>query len=433
MSLRTFQEVSGMLSVQDNDLVTKVGRGTLMGEVMRRYWIPILLDWELPGPDCDPVRVRVLGENLVAFRDTSGRIGLLDAACPHRRVSLYFGRNEEHGLRCVYHGWKFDVNGNCVDMPNEPEASNFQHKVKTPAYAVVERGNVVWAYLGPKDQQPPAPDFDWTAVPDANRGVTRVWQECNWVQALEGGIDTSHSSFLHNNDVSDLTQLRTRSTAPILEVEPTDYGYTYSSTRPLSNDEGNYIRTYHYVLPFHQIRASQVGRSGEPSQPKSQGHCWVPMDDENTMVFNWTYTWGDEPLSEPDKALRGTGNELYLDIDVANDFRSFRTRANDYLLDRAVQRTETFTGISGINTQDRALQETMGIIADRSLEKLGTSDRAIIMARKLLVQAVRTVADGGTPLAARTEYYGIRAIDRILPADQRWEVLKPEMYPVAAG
>jgi phthalate 4,5-dioxygenase oxygenase subunit len=403
-----------------------------MGEVMRRYWMPILLDWELPNPDCDPVRVRILGEDLVAFRNTEGKVGLLDAACPHRRVSLYFGRNEQDGLRCVYHGWKFDIDGNCVDMPSEPEVSNFQHKVRTRSYPVHEAGNVVWAYLGPPDQQPPPPTFDWTTVPDTHRGITKIWQECNWVQALEGGIDTSHSSFLHNNDMSDLTLLRNRSTAPVLEVESTDYGYTYSSTRPLNKDEGNYVRTYHYVMPFHQLRASQVGDSGEPTKPKSSGHCWVPIDDYNTMVFNWTYTWGDQPLTEEEKTLRGTGNELYVDIDVENEFRSFRTRANDYLLDRAVQRTQTFTGIAGVNTQDRALQETMGIVADRSLEKLGTSDRAIIMARKLLLNAVKTVEDGGSPPGARGEYYGIRAIDRILPSDQPWQVLKPEMYPVGA-
>lgn len=421
-----------MLATQDNEAITRVGPGTPMGETLRRYWMPILLDWELPGPDCDPVRVRILGEDLVAFRDSSGRLGLLDAACPHRRVSLYFGRNEEGGLRCVYHGWKFDVNGQCTEMPNEPEASNFGHKVKTKSYAVVEMGNVIWAFLGPKDQMPPPPQFEWTMVPDAHRGVTKIRQECNWVQALEGGIDTSHSSFLHNNDLSDKTLLRSRSTAPVLEVEQTNYGYTYSSTRPLNKEEGNYVRTYHYVMPFHQIRAQQVGRSGEHVQPRSSGHCWVPVDDENTLVFNWTYTWSGEPLSEEDRALRGTGNELYVDIDVDNDFRSLRTRANDFLLDREMQRKRNFTGIVGVNTQDRALQETMGLIADRSRERLGTSDRAIIAMRKLLQQAVRTVQDGGSPPGSQDEYYGIRAIDRIIPADQPWQSLKPDMYPVGS-
>jgi phthalate 4,5-dioxygenase oxygenase subunit len=332
-----------MLSTADNQLITKVGPGTPMGDVMRRYWMPIMLDWELAGPDCDPVRVRILGEDLVAFKDTQGRIGLLADACPHRRVSMYFGRNEEGGLRCVYHGWKFDVTGQCVDQPNEPESSRFEQKVKTPAYQTVVRGNVIWAFLGPKEHTPPPPDFDWTVVPDTHRGVTKIWQECNYVQALEGGIDTSHSSFLHNNNMSDKTLLRSRSTSPLLGVTNTDYGYTYSSTRHLSAEEGDFVRTYHYVMPFHQLRANQVGRSGGYNMPKVAGHCWVPIDDENTMVFNWTYTWGEEPLSEDDRTLRGTGNELYVDIDVENQFRSFRTRANDYLLDRDVQRTDTFS------------------------------------------------------------------------------------------
>ena len=421
-----------MLSVQHNETITRVGPGTPMGEVLRRYWIPVLLDWELPGPDCDPVRLKVLGERLVGFKDTSGRIGILADACPHRRVSLYFGRNEENGLRCVYHGWKYDVTGQCVDMPSEPATSNFKDRVKAPAYPTVEAGNVIWAYFGPKDRVPPPPRFEWTTVPDTHRGVTKVLQESNWLQALEGGIDTSHASFLHNNDLSDKTLLRSRSTAPIVEVELTDYGYTYSSTRPLSAEEGNYVRTYHYVMPFHQIRGNQVGHSGGYYMPKSSGHCWVPIDDENTMVFNWTYTWGDEPLSEPAKALRGSGNEMHADIDPANGFRSRRNRDNDWMLDREMQRTQTFTGIVGVNTQDRALQVTMGAIADRSLEKLGTTDRAIIAARKLLLQATATVADGGNPPGSHDEYYGIRAIDRVLPTDEPWQSLKPEMYPAGA-
>jgi len=421
-----------MLSTANNEMITQVGPGTPMGEAMRRYWIPALMDFELPEPDCDPVRVRLLGEDLVAFRDSKGRVGLLPDACPHRRVSLYFGRNEEEGLRCVYHGWKFDVDGICVDQPNEPAESNFQHKVRTRAYKTWEGGNVIWAYLGPASEMPTPPAFEWTTVPDSHRGVTKLIQTCNWVQAVEGGIDTSHSSFLHNNDLSDKSLLRSRSTAPYLEVEQTNYGYTYSSVRPLSAEEGNYVRTYHYVLPFHQLRAGQVGRSGEPVQPRSSGHCWVPIDDQNTMVFNWTFTWDENPLPDKEKRLAGTGNEWDVDID-RKTFRTKRNKENDWLLDRQMQRTENFTGIVGVNTQDRALQETMGTIADRSQEHLGTSDRAIIAMRKLLQEAIRVNADGGTPRGSQGEFVGIRAIDRILPADQPWSVLKPDMYPATAG
>ncbi len=421
-----------MLSAQNNELITRVGPGTPMGDALRRYWLPILMDFELPEPDCDPVRVRLLGEDLVAFRDSKGRLGLLPDACPHRRVSLFFGRNEEEGLRCVYHGWKFDVDGECVDQPNEPALSNFRHKVRTRAYKTWEGGNVIWAYMGPADQAPPPPAFEWTTVPDSHRGVTKLIQTCNWVQSVEGGIDTSHSSFLHNNNLADKTLLRSRSTAPNLEVEQTDYGYTYSSVRHLSEEEGNYVRTYHYVLPFHQLRAAQVSNSGKPVQPRSSGHCWVPIDDENTMVFNWTFTWDENPLSPKDQRLEGTGNEWDVDID-RKTFIAKRNKSNDWLIDRDMQRTKNFTGIVGVNTQDRALQETMGTIADRSNEHLGTSDRAIIAMRKLLAEAVRVVSDGGTPRGSQSEFVGIRAIDRILPADQPWTVLKPDMYPEMAG
>src|SRR5690606_15009037 len=230
-------------------------------------------------------------------------------------------------------------------------------------------------------------NFEWTRVSDAHRGITKLIQESNWLQALEGGIDTSHSSFLHNNNLKDKSLLRSRSTAPILEVEPTDYGYTYSSTRFLSQEEGSYVRTYHYVMPFHQLRGGQVGLSGEKVRPRVNGHMWVPIDDENTMVWNWTYTFGEEPLSVDEKNMRGAGNTFGEDIDPKT-FRSYRNKANDWLIDREMQRTQNFTGIVGVNTQDRALQETMGVIADRSLERLGTSDRAIIAARKLLLEAV---------------------------------------------
>ena len=186
-----------MLSREENELVTRVGQGTPMGNAMRMYWIPALLSREIAEPDGPPARVRLLGEDLVAFRDTEGRIGLIEEFCPHRRVSLYFGRNEECGLRCIYHGWKFDVAGACVDMMNEPEEYDFKHKVRITAYPTCELGGIVWAYLGPAEKMPPLPKFAWTQAPEANRHVTKVIEECNWLQALEGGIDTSHAPILH--------------------------------------------------------------------------------------------------------------------------------------------------------------------------------------------------------------------------------------------
>ena len=220
-----------MLTRDDNDTLTRTGQGTLMGEVIRRYWVPALLANELPEPDSAPVRVRLLGEQLVAFRDTQGRVGLLDEICPHRRTSLFFGRNEESGLRCVYHGWKFDVAGNCLDMMNEPPDSDYPAKIKTTSYLVVEMGNLIWAYLGPAEKKPPLPKFEWTQVPEDHRLVTKNWQECNWLQGLEGGIDTAHAPILHRRisentnrpGISINTDLIT-SEAPALSIARTNYG-----------------------------------------------------------------------------------------------------------------------------------------------------------------------------------------------------------------
>jgi phenylpropionate dioxygenase-like ring-hydroxylating dioxygenase large terminal subunit len=402
-----------------------------MGELMRRYWQPVLLSWELPEPDCPPVRVRILGEDLVAFRATSGRVGLLDEWCPHRRTSLWLGRNEEEGLRCVYHGWKFDLTGQCVEMPNELPEYDFKEKVQLRAYPTREQGGVIWAYLGPREKQPPAPLFEWARQPASHLHVSKGLQECNWLQALEGGIDSVHTSFLHrrfNGNRPGLGGLRAQATATRLDVRLTPYGYTYASIRPLKDDQGDYVRTYHFVLPHHQLRAVQ-GYTEDGSQKfKIAGHMWAPVDDGNCMVWNWYYSL-DEPLddSERDETFWGNGPAF---IDQNNGFRSYLNRSNNWGLDREVQKKETFSGIEGINQQDRAVQEIMGRIVDRSKERLGQTDKAIIAARRLLLDAVQTVADGGNPPGVDTSYYDIRAIESLLPSNTPWlEALQDQMYP----
>src|ERR687886_715559 len=187
-----------MLSREENERITRVGPGTPMGNLMRRYWMPACLAEELPEPDCPPVRVRLLGEDLVAFRDTQDRIGVLDEYCPHRLASLFLGRNEQCGLRCVYHGWKFDVDGRCVDMPNEPPESNFKDRVRATAYPCRERGGVVWVYMGPPERMGEQPDLEWSLVPADQRFLSKRLQQSNYLQAIEGGIDSSHISFLHS-------------------------------------------------------------------------------------------------------------------------------------------------------------------------------------------------------------------------------------------
>ncbi len=422
-----------MLTKDENETLTRVDQGTPMGDLMRRYWLPTLLSSELPEPDCAPVRVRLLGEQLIAFRDTLGKVGLLSEFCPHRLTSMFFGRNEEGGLRCVYHGWKFDTAGNCLDMMNEPPGSDFHTKIKTTAYPVVEMGDLIWAYLGSEDKRPPEPKFEWTQVPSEHRLLTKNWQECNWLQALEGGIDTAHAPILHrriteNTDrpgIAVNTNL-VKGQAPKIEIDRTDYGYRYAGLRDLGDDR-NVIRAYHYVMPFHQFRPLQFGLRGQDPRSLIAGHVWVPMDDENCMVYNWMYNYAGQPLTDADKEEefqlgRGPGEML-------PDFRTKRNKSNDWMIDRQVQKYETFTGIEGINTQDQAIQESMGPIVDRSGENLANSDMAIVIARRMLLDAASTVADGGDPPGTGDSYYNVRAIDAILPSDVDWrESLDDQMY-----
>jgi phthalate 4,5-dioxygenase oxygenase subunit len=408
-----------MLSREDNERLTRVGLSTPMGTTLRRYWIPALLARELPEPDGAPVRVRLLGEDLIAFRDTRGRVGLLDEFCPHRRASLFFGRNEECGLRCVYHGWKYDTDGRCVDMMNEPAEAQFTDKVAITAYPTLEAGGLIWAYLGAPGRQPAPPSFAWTRVPPSHITVSKVIQESNWLQGLEGGIDTSHAPILHRLLRNDSKRPGfkpdnpfVRGKAPKLELDVTDYGYRYAGVRPL-DDASVHVRTYHFILPFHQIRPSR----SEGGVPLVAGHIWVPIDDDTTMVYNWEYSV-TEPLTDDDRLERRLGNGPH-DVDQTT-FRSIRNRRNNYLLDRDVQKTESFTGIDGINTQDRAIQEGMGPIVDRSREHLGPADRAIIQARRLLLEAVKTVADGGTPRGVAPTYAGLAAAEAVLPTGTDW-------------
>src|SRR5437762_527055 len=223
-----------MLPSSDNQLLTQVSAGTPGGEVLREYWIPFLLSEELSAPDCPPLRIRLLGEDLIAFRTTSGAVGLIGNACPHRGASLFFGRNEEEGLRCVYHGWKFDCTGQCVDMPSEPAESNFKSKIKATAYPTYERSGLIWVYMGPPERQPEFPEYEWNMVPESNVHFSRRLQENNYLQGVEGGIDSSHVPFLHGQapQISPAANnYSARDKMPRLTVSRTDYGFVYGAER----------------------------------------------------------------------------------------------------------------------------------------------------------------------------------------------------------
>jgi nitrite reductase/ring-hydroxylating ferredoxin subunit len=366
-----------MLSRADNERLTRVGPGTPMGELMRRYWIPAAFSHQVAQPDGPPIRVRLMGERLVAFRDTQGRVGLLDERCPHRTASLFFGRNEECGLRCIYHGWKFDVTGKCVDLPSEPAGSKLQSNIRAKAYPCLERGGVVWAYLGPSEHQPEFPDLEWTRIPPSQRYVSRHIQECNWLQGLEGGFDTSHLSFLHGAGDHDGIEVPTR-----YEVVSTDFGFIAGTGRDRERGETAWAANV-MLMPFHKIIASVPAAA----------HAWVPMDDENTMLYSIDFH-PTRPLTEAElarsKEFRGIHTE-----NIPGTDRAVANKDNDYLIDRTLQASgRSYTGIKGFGVQDCGIQESMGPIADRTIEHLGVSDTAIVKIRRLLLQTLRDHAAG---------------------------------------
>lgn len=407
---------------EQNERLTRIGPGTAMGETFRRYWLPFALVEELPAPDCPPIRVRLLGEDLVAFRSSDGAVGLVDAYCPHRRAPMFFGRNEDCGLRCVYHGWKFDTDGRCVDLPSQSADSRLRDRVRILAYPTVEGGGMVWAYLGPPDRQPPPPDYELMRTPATHRRVSKTFEACNYLQALEGGLDTTHSAFVHNIDINSTELLHTRDTHPRLDVEVTDYGYRYAGLRRLDDDRDR-VRVTHYLMPVQQMRGTYLDFKGErPAVPTVNGHIWVPVDDVTTCVYNWMQSAdADVPVTdehwESYETMFGRGPD---DL-IEGTWWLRRNLANDYLIDREVQRTTSFTGIEGIQTQDYALQEGMGPIVDRTKEILGTSDKAIIAARRLLLEAADAVAAGETPKGVDpAPIRSIRPADSILPRSLPW-------------
>jgi phthalate 4,5-dioxygenase oxygenase subunit len=417
-----------MLSREDNERLTRVSAGTPTGDLMRRYWLPAALSRELPDPDGSPIRVRLLGEDLVAFRTSSEDVGLVSAFCPHRRAPMFFGRNEEGGLRCVYHGWKFDRSGSCVDMPSEPADSLFKTKVQIESYPTWEGGGIIWTYMGPQSAIPPVPNFELVRVPDSHKHVSKTFEDCNYLQALEGGLDTAHSSFAHNMNIKQRGHLRTRDKAPQLEVERTDYGFRYAGIRNVG--AGKYVRVYHYIMPVQQLRGLVTASDGGLNEvPSLHGHFWVPIDDTHTFTYNFMYSYDPAiPITEEDalkfETYAGRGPD-----DLTPDFHLRKSLTNDYFIDREVQKHQTFTGITGINTQDFALQEGMGPIVDRTREHLGTTDRAIITCRQLLLEAGRSVEQGDPPRGSTSSSAErVRPVDLIIPAGAHWQtVLEDEL------
>jgi phthalate 4,5-dioxygenase len=358
------------------------------------------LSSELPRADSDPVRIMLLGEQLIAFRDTSGRVGLIQNLCPHRGASLFFGRNEENGLRCVYHGWKFDTTGQCVDMPNEPSESNFKQRIKANAYLCEERGGIVWTYLGSREVPPPLPDFEANQLPEEERVLSATSRDCNWLQALEGDIDTSHLAFLHqgatkpeNTKPGTFGYYTVKDRAPRYVAIDTDFGAMYGAYRPAEPGQ-RYWRIAQFLFPFYtQIPTGILGH-------QILSRAWVPMDDDHTLFFYMgarTTTANREPNGQ---VPIGRGIAMRENTtDWFGRFRMVPSAENDYLIDRAAQRGgKSYTGILGTPVQDTAVTESMGALLDRSNEHLGSSDMMIIRVRRRLIEATQAfLADKVVP------------------------------------
>jgi phenylpropionate dioxygenase-like ring-hydroxylating dioxygenase large terminal subunit len=386
-----------MASEQDWALLTEVGAGTPMGRLMREYWVPACGSAELVA-DGPPLRLMLLGEKLIAFRDSAGRVGVIDHRCPHRCASLFFGRNEEGGLRCVYHGWKFDVTGQCLDMPNVPPQHEFADKVRARAYPARERNGIVFAYMGAGEEAPPLPMNEALLLPEAETRIVWVQRECHWLQALEGDIDTSHLGFLHEGKVSPedyppgaIQRYALIDRAPEISVADTAWGTMYAARRPA--DPGNsYYRLAQFLFPFWTMAPN-----GDFDRQVAT-RAWVPMDDTHTMFLSVSWRAGaTPPVARRDNLPDAGGGFQFLPntTDWLGRWRLARNAANDYGIDREAQRRNSFTGIEGIHLQDQAITESMGPIVDRSLETLAVSDLMVTRTRRRLLTAARALAETG--------------------------------------
>lgn len=422
-----------MLRKEQNDLLTQTGPGTPMGALFRSYWIPALLAEELPENDCAPVRVRLLSEPLLAFRDSEGRYGLISEFCAHRGVSLWFGRNEEGGIRCAYHGWKYDVTGQCIDVPSEPAGKGICRRIRLKAYPLVRQGDVLWTYMGPPEKRPPPPEFEFSLVPGEQSFTSKRWQECNWLQAMEGGIDSSHVSWLHrsNLDTDPLfkgakgNEYNLKDTQPVFDVVESAGGLLIGARRNAENGR-HYWRITPWVMPCFTMVPP---RGDHPVH----GHFWIPSDDEHC----WAWTFDYHPvraLTAAERQAMREGKGVHV-ATIPGTYFPRANKRNDYLMDRAAQRKGlAYSGIEGIGMQDASLQESMGPIADRTQEHLTATDKGIAMARMRLLKAVQALAEKGeTPPGVDPAHHRVRSAAVILPPDEPFKEAARDALTVRPG
>lgn len=421
-----------MLKKEQNDIVTQTGPGTPLGMVFRRYWLPALLSEQLPEPDCEPVRLELLSEKMLAFRDSNGKLGLIDEFCAHRGVSLWFGRNEQGGIRCPYHGWKYDVNGQCMEVPSEP-GTGYAERIKLKSYPLIERGGVIWVYMGPPELQPPLPEWEFATLPLEHSYMSKRLQECNWLQALEGGIDSSHVSFLHSASLNrdplfkgaKGNQYNLNDLSPVFEVVQADGGLLVGARRNAEDDQ-YYWRITPWVMPSFTLVPP---RGDHPVH----GHFWVPIDDHRCWAWSFDYH-PTRALTESERQAMREGSSIHVKVD--KDYVPFQRKENDYMMDRAAQKAGLlYSGIEGIGMQDASLQESMGTIQDRTKENLVNCDNGIIMARQRLLKVAKAISENPAcdlP-GLDPEHQRIRSVAILLKRDQVYKTAAKEAFRAEPG
>ena len=412
-----------MLSREENELLTRIGPGAAMGALMRRYWLPALLSEEIPAPDCPPVRVRLLGEDLVAFRDSKNRIGLMGEHCAHRGTSLFYGRNEECGLRCVYHGWKYDIDGHVLETPAEPAGSDFRTKLRHTAYPCQEIAGMVFTYMGARERMPLFPQYEWVTLPLDQTCPIKSYLECNYLQGIEGDFDSSHTTFLHANNIKNVEYLK-RDGAPALEAGDAGFGMRAVSIRRVGAEQV-YVRTSPYIMPSFSIVPGPPTAKFEENDIRAF-RFWVPIDDEHSWLY--ILNMRNTPFTDAER----TSFAAWIDA----EYKRIRNLGNNYLQDREYQRTTSFSGIKAVipAEQDGCATETMGPIYDRTKEHLGYGDKTIIALRRMLLDAVRAVQRGADPPhivkdPAQNDFTRLRSLKAVLPAGTPWQKILEGLGP----
>jgi phthalate 4,5-dioxygenase len=410
-----------MLSKKDNETLTQIGPDTLMGNMLRRFWMPACLSEQLPGPGCDPLRVRLLGEDLIAIRDGKGEVGILDEYCAHRTASLALGRMEPDGVRCIYHGWKFAADGTLLEAPNNPDPA-FCKRVKQPAYPTREAGGMVWCYMGPRDKMPELPIMPWMAIPDENRFIFRVDLNANFVQVMEASYDSSHVGILHQDGFNDrLPASNFTDKAPALDFHDAPFGFYYGATRKLGDADKKYVRVTPFAMPFYNMT---------PDNGQAAG-LYLPIDDEHCSWIIVTSSWDGAPIDR-ERILDGfglIGGHLPDGAYTLNgEYKA--TKQNRYFQNRESMRSgKLFSGLDGFFLQDGGMVMSMGPIANRTKENLVPADAADVRIRRLYLESARLVAEGGDPIGWNppVDYTKVNALGITIPTSERWQDHLPDV------